>query len=141
MPALSRTAATLVIARAIAALVIARAAMRLAVLERSLPLDVLVEHLREAPRLRGRLADPHLYPPLVDRMLRWLPPHRRLGRCVKRSLLLLELWSRCGLAPTFHYGVGHDADGKRRAHAWLGDVPDDLTAGDPGDGFVETLSV
>jgi len=141
MPALVRTAATLVIARTIAVLVIARAALRLAVLERRLPLDVLVEHLREAPRLRGRLADPRLYPPLVDRMLRWLPPHRRLGRCVKRSLLLLELWSRCGLAPTFHYGVGHDADGKRRAHAWLGDVPDDLTAGDPGDGFVETLSV
>ena len=127
------------VARVGAALVVIRAALRLAVLERRLPLDALVARLRKGSRLHGSLADPSLYPPLVDRMLRWLPPHRRLGRCVKRSLLLLEVWTRCGLAPTFHYGVGQDADGRRRAHAWLGGVPDDLARATPHDGFAEAL--
>jgi len=80
-------------------------------------------------------------PAVVDRLLRWLPSRRRMGRCVKRSLLLLEVWSRCGLAPTFHYGVGRDAAGARRAHAWLGGVAPDLPTGAPEEGYVETLVV
>lgn len=124
-----------------ASLAVVAAALHLARWERSLSLDELVDRLRGARRLRGRLADPDLYPPLVERLLRWLPPYRRLGRCVKRSLLLLEVWSRCGLAPTFHYGVGRDAEGGRRAHAWLGNLPVGLPGGDPGEGFVETLAL
>jgi hypothetical protein len=40
------------------------------------------------------------------------------GRCLKRSLLLLDLWSRAGLAPSLHLGVR--GDGKTRGgHAWV----------------------
>lgn len=91
--------------RALAPAAVATAALRLARLERRCAIDELVRRLREGRPPVHPLADPRLYPPVVDRLLRWLPPHRRLGRCVKRSLLLLHLWSRCGLRPVFHYGV------------------------------------
>jgi hypothetical protein len=126
--------------RLLAPFPVVAAALRLAVLERGLGVDALVGRLREAPPLPACLADPLLYPPVVDRLLRWLPPHRRMGRCVKRSLLLLHLWSRCDLRPVFHYGVAQSPDGSRRAHAWLSGVPAGLV-GDSGEGYTETLTL
>ena len=129
------------LALAVAVPVVVYAGCRLAVLERRLPLDTMVGRLRRVRRLPAALAVPGAYAAVVDRLLRWLPPHRRMGRCVKRSLLLLELLSRCGLAPTFHYGVGRDEAGVRRAHAWLGGVAPGLPTGAPEAGYVETLVV
>jgi hypothetical protein len=37
---------------------------------------------------------------------------------VKRSLFLLDLWSRAGLAPSFHLGL-RGAAGDRGGHAWI----------------------
>ncbi len=127
--------------RALAVPVVVAAALRLATIERRCGVEELVERMRTARRLPDALSDPRLYPPVVDRLIRWLPPYRRLGRCVKRSLLLLRLWSRCGLCPVFHYGVALGEDGTRKAHAWLSDVERDLPTGGSGDGFVETLAL
>ena len=82
-----------------------------------LPFDRLVEELRAGAPLTGALADPHLHLRVVSRLLPVLPP-RRMGRCMKRSLLLLHLWSRCGLAPCLHLGVA-EGGAAVRGHAWL----------------------
>jgi hypothetical protein len=130
-----------IVGRALAPAVVVAAALRLARLEPGAGVDALVRRLREGRTLPRPLADPRLYPQVVDALLRWLPPHRCLGRCVKRSLLLLHLWSRCGLAPVLHYGVALGPDGSRRAHAWLSGGPTAPAGGDPGAGFVETLTL
>lgn len=54
---------------------------------------------------------------LVDRLLPVLPPWGG-GRCFKRSLTLLDLWSRCDLNPDFYMGVKAGED-KPEGHAWL----------------------
>lgn len=82
-----------------------------------LPFDQLVEELRGGAPLDGALADPQLHLRVVSRLLPMLPP-RRMGPCMKRSLLLLHLWSRCGLAPCLHLGVARGGDGMK-GHAWL----------------------
>jgi hypothetical protein len=38
---------------------------------------------------------------------------------MKRSLLLLDLWSRCGLRPRLHLGLRGGGYPGRRGHAWL----------------------
>jgi len=82
-----------------------------------LPFDRLVEELREGRPFRGALADPELHLRVVSRLLPALPPWG-MGRCMKRSLLLLHLWSRCGLAPCLHLGVAPLGEGLL-GHAWL----------------------
>ena len=47
-----------------------------------------------------------------------LPPWR-MGRCLKRSLLLLALWSRCGLAVKLHLGFRPSSGGPLEGHAWI----------------------
>lgn len=89
-----------------------------------LPFDRVVAELRTGAPLRGALADPLLHLRVVNRLLPLLPPFG-MGRCMKRSLLLLHLWSRCGLVPSLHLGVGHLPSAGRSSHAWL-------TAGVPG---------
>jgi hypothetical protein len=54
----------------------------------------------------------------VNRLLSFVPPVG-FGRCLKRSLLLLDLWGRCGLRPTLHLGVRHPAEDDPNAHAWI----------------------
>ena len=66
---------------------------------------------------KGALADPNLHLRVVSRLLTGLPPPH-MGRCMKRSLLLLHLWSRCGLAPCLHLGVARLGEGLL-GHAWL----------------------
>ena len=86
-------------------------------LYRRLPLDPACRALVEVRRLPPPLRDPAGCLRLVNRLLRVLPP-RDLGPCFKRSLLLLDLWSRCGLAPRFHLGVRRSVD-RREGHAWV----------------------
>src|SRR5581483_5084651 len=74
---------------------LARASWRVSRLAPRLQLEELAARLRDAhafplPVLRER---PEWILASLDRLLPWLPP-RRYGRCLKRSLLLLDLWSR-----------------------------------------------
>ncbi len=102
------------------------AALLLARLERGHAFDQTVERLRRGRAFPPTLADPEVHLRVVSRLSPWLPP-RGMGGCLKRSLLLLHLWTRCGLEPKLHIGVqGAVCDGFR-GHAWLtatnGDVP------------------
>jgi hypothetical protein len=92
-----------------------------------LPFDRLVEELRSGAPLTGALADPQLHLRVVSRLLPVLPPWR-MGRCMKRSLLLLHLWSRCGLAPCLYLGVARGGGGLQ-GHAWLTAEADGRTLG------------
>ncbi len=100
-------------------------------LYRSLPMDQACRTLVEVRPLPLALRDPAGCLRLVNRLLQVLPP-RGLRPCLKRSLLLLDLWSRCGLAPRFHLGVRRSAD-RREGHAWVTVAGrPDLFAGEPG---------
>jgi hypothetical protein len=98
-------------------------------LYRRLPLDQACKALAEGQPLPPRLRDPDGYYRLVIRLMRWLPPYD-LGPCIKRSLLLLDLWSRCGLEPRFHLGM-RNKDEQRHGHAWITvDGRPDLSTGE-----------
>jgi hypothetical protein len=94
---------------------IARAAIRVGFHHERRDLHELVEHLRSTPR--GRRCDPKLDLAVLERLLPFLPPYGA-GRCVKRSFFLLDLWSRAGLAPSFHLGV-RGSEKHREGHAWI----------------------
>jgi hypothetical protein len=94
---------------------IARAAMRVSFYQRRRSLPELVSRLRSTPR--GSCGDPRLALAVLERLLPVLPPYGA-GRCVKRSLFLLDLWSRAGLTPSFHLGL-RGAAGDRGGHAWV----------------------
>lgn len=99
---------------------IVAASLRLARRERRLAFDALVAGLRATGRSRPlppHLARPERLAGAVERLLPWLPP-RGHGRCLKRALLLLELWSRCGLEVRLHLGF-RAGSGGGEAHAWL----------------------
>ncbi|MCP3964192.1 MAG: lasso peptide biosynthesis B2 protein [bacterium] len=99
-----------------------RAAARLAWLDRRCDLRELADRLRQVrPWRESYLTNPRYLDGSVNRLAGLLPP-RRHGRCMKRSFLLLDLWSRCGLNPTIHIGTLKDGD-DRRFHAWV-TVPD-----------------
>lgn len=126
-----------VLARAVvsacgAALVLKRLANRV-------PFDELLRRLRIAEPYSGALAEPTLHLRVVNRLLRFLPPSG-MGACMKRSLLLLRLWSRCGLAPRLHLGVSRAGEEGFRAHAWLtADAAGTRLRAGSGDGYVEAL--
>ena len=101
-----------------AALAAVGTAVWLARLERGNAFDQTVARLRAGRAFPRRLADPAVHARVVNRLLPWLPP-RGMGRCLKRSLLLLHLWSRCGLAPTLHLGFVGPVHGSVQGHAWL----------------------
>ena len=107
-----------VFAAAATPLVVATA-LRIARLERRLGLGDLLSELR----VRGRrplprwLARPEWLAGTVERLLPALPP-RDCGICLRRGLILLELWTRCGLEPTLHLGFRLQAP-ERDGHAWL----------------------
>lgn len=106
----------LVYARVTAA--VAAQALRLAVLSRRGGLDHTLAVLRSGRRFRGAVADPGPHLRVVNRLLPVLPPYR-MGRCLKRSLLLLALWHRCGLEVRLHLGFRPAAAGPWEGHAWL----------------------
>jgi hypothetical protein len=104
-----------------------------------LPFDRMVEELRKGKPFTGALADPRLHLRVVSRLLPVLPPPG-MGRCMKRSLLLLHLWSRCGLSPCLHLGVARLGEGLL-GHAWLTAEADGRTlCAGSGDGQQEAFA-
>ncbi len=98
--------------------VLLRASLRLSRLDRHHGLEELAERMaRVRPWRLAWLSNPHHLDACVRRFAGFLPP-RRLGSCLKRSLLLLDLWSRCGLHPRIHLGVASTGDG-HSFHAWV----------------------
>lgn len=126
----------LMLTRMFAGMMVGLAALRVAWLHRRLPLDQLVEGIRQVPALPHGLRKPEVFQAIVNRWYRWLPP-RGLRSCLKRSYLLLDLWTRCGLQPQFHLGV-RKVDGVQDGHAWL-TVEGFDGGGDPEDGYQETF--
>lgn len=120
MPSGRRPMASLPLLYTLAAIL--RAAIRVAWLERRTNLPELALRLRRTRRMSepvasSLLADPALSLGLLELTLPLLPPFGA-GRCLKRSLLLLDLWSRMGLDPSLHLGVR--ADGMAwSGHAWV----------------------
>lgn len=80
--------------------------------------DALAARLRESCQFPPADRDPIIYAQVVGRLLPVLPPWN-MGRCLKRSLVLLHLWSGCGLNPDLHLGVCKQQDGDISGHAWL----------------------
>jgi len=123
---------------------VARASVRVAWLARRLPLDALVVRLRAVPPFALRpLARPDWLLATLDRLLPVLPPLGH-GRCLKRSLLLLDLWSRCGLHPRLHLGVRlgsplQSAGGRHEGHAWVTVVAATAEAANDGPSTVDGL--
>ncbi len=98
--------------------VVMRAARRLVRLNRHCDLQELADRLRlVAPWRDSYLANPHYLDASVSRLVKVLPP-RGFGPCIKRSFLLLDLWSRCGLEPKIHIGT-QKRDGEHHFHAWV----------------------
>lgn len=99
-----------------------RAAWRLWRLGSRHRLDQLTDELRRVPRFSYRtLADPQRLAACAERwamlwnLLRGQSEH---GPCYLRSLLLLDLWARCGLHPELQLGaVLHHKT--RHLHAWV----------------------
>lgn len=96
-------------------------ALRVAWLARRRRLVELPEALREVPAPVLRF--PAYWDAVLVRLLPLLPPYR-YGPCLKRSLILLDLWSRCGLRPRLHLGVRRPGEDPLQGHAWV-------TTGDP----------
>ena len=70
-------------------------------------LEALLEQLsRGSPTTLS----PALLNAVLERSLSLLPPWW-MGRCVKRSLILYALWSRCGLQPAIQFEVRRTGDG------------------------------
>lgn len=107
-----------------------RSSIELGRAERSSDFDQLVALLREGESFPTWASDPSPYTRLTLRLLRWLPP-KGMGPCMKCSLILLDLWSRCGLEPELHLGVRRSGEQLFAAHAWL-------TAELPGGGRIAT---
>jgi hypothetical protein len=99
--------------------VVVRAALRVARRLEAGRLEAIPGELRRVPPFRWRwLARPDWLDGVLVRLLPLLPP-RRAGRCLKRSLMLLDLWSRCGVESTLHLGVRRPGQGALEGHAWV----------------------
>jgi hypothetical protein len=94
-------------------------AVRVARLERSRGLGALVGEIRRGgrPPLPRALARPVWLAGTVERLLPVLPPYG-YGPCMRRALVLLDLWTRCGLEPTLHLGFRLRSV-ERDGHAWI----------------------
>ncbi len=81
-------------------------------------LDELARRLRRSGAFRlGYLENPRYLAGTVDRILAL---GGREGRCLLRSLILLDLWSRCGLEARLCLGmVGSPCGRERQFHAWV----------------------
>lgn len=79
----------------------------------------LPQLLREDARLLpAGLQDPARLAALVDAVSPFLPP-RELGPCLRKSLLILHLWARCGLSPRLHLGAQSSRGPCPDFHAWV----------------------
>ena len=97
---------------------VVRAARRVRRLEPGCSLPELVDRLRRVKPWRFAFLNHPAYLEGSVGRLAALLPLRGLGSCVRRSLVLLDLWSRCGLDLRFHLGVVTGED-DRRLHAWV----------------------
>lgn len=96
-----------------------RAAWHLSGLRDERNLERLAAGLRRGPLFRlAWLRRPHYHAALAERLIRLLPP-RHWGPCLKKSLLLMELWTRCGLEPTLHLGAQLRSSRQFEFHAWI----------------------
>ena len=64
------------------------------------------------------LLNPQAWLVVVNRLLPLLKP-LGFGPCLLRSLLLLDLWGRCGAQPRLHLGFEEVAESRGAGHAWL----------------------
>ena len=97
---------------------VGRAALRLSWLSKHRDLRQVADRLRAVEHWSGSyLANPRYLDASVGRLVKLLPP-RRFGPCLKRSFLLLDLWSRCGLEPRIHIGTRKQG-GEQMFHAWV----------------------
>ncbi len=79
-------------------------------------LDELARRLRRTGAFRlGYLENPRYLAGTVDRILAL---GGREGRCLLRSLILLDLWARCGLEARLCLGMVRSQD-ERQFHAWV----------------------
>lgn len=103
----------------VAAPVVFASGMKVARLERRLALGALVDELRRGAgrSLPGWLARPVWLAGTLERLLPVVPPYGD-GPCLRRALILLDLWTRCGLSPTLHLGFRLRAP-ERDGHAWI----------------------
>lgn len=98
---------------------LARAAIRLYRLNRHHDLQELALRMADVRPWRLQfLSNPRYLDACIQRFAMRLPP-RQLGPCLKRSFLLLDLWSRCGLEPRIHMGSATSSDGRHSFHAWV----------------------
>jgi hypothetical protein len=100
-----------------------RAAWRVARALRRTSIEQLPDRLRAVPPFAAApfaawLRRPADLDAVAARLLPLLPPYGA-GRCLKRSLLLLDLWARCGLVPRLHLGARRPGEGALAAHAWV----------------------
>ena len=120
----------------IARMLLVVAALRVSWWHSRLPLDRLPDRLRSVRLLPARYRRPEDFASLVDRWPGRLPP-RGLRSCLRRSYLLLDLWSRCGLEPVFYLGV-RKVDGTPDGHAWV--TAGNLNSGlEPDGGYEPTF--
>lgn len=113
---------------------VAAAWWRLSRLDRELPLDVAVAQLRARGGDDGAsagAADADTARAAAALVEAFLPvaPAVHLGPCLRRSLLLVDVLSRCGFAPRLRLGVRR-RDGWH-GHAWV-EVPGLVSTGDRG---------
>lgn len=103
----------------VAAPLVVLTALRVSFLSRRRGFGALIEALksRRARPLSPWLARPAELAGVVERLLVTLPP-RDHGLCLRRALIVLELWSRCGLEPTLHLGFRFERP-ERDGHAWV----------------------
>jgi len=104
------------------------AARRVARLEGQMGMRQRVDALRMGAPLPVRIADPRMLSGMVNLLLPVLPPFGT-GRCYRRSLILLNLWSRCGLEPTLRLGIRPGRGKSIEGHVWLTAAGLDTTPG------------
>jgi Transglutaminase-like superfamily len=96
---------------------VVRAARRLRHCSGEKDLEKLANAMRHAAPLPSFLRNPLFLAGTVDRLIKVLPP-ANFGPCLKKSLILLDLWTGCGLEPKLHLGAaiaGQTFD----FHAWI----------------------
>lgn len=93
-------------------------AVKLHRLEKTAAFDKTVEELRSGPIRRGPWR-PDIESLALSRLHHILPPFG-MGRCLKRSLVLLDLWSARGIEAKLCLGSRQGSEGQtREGHAWL----------------------
>jgi len=105
-----------------------RAAWRVRRLEPGSELPELVDRLRRVQPWRFALLNQPAYLAGCVGRVAMLLPMRGLGPCMRRSLILLDLWSRCGVNPRFHLGMA-EGGADRRLHAWVTDRQQPVVSG------------